>query len=226
VPSQRVATTQSADTPSQSHRPAESQSQPVAVTAPADATPARSQQDQAQPPEPDQVPPTEDADPDPDPKESWPETQEVLQNGIEIVDRPEGGNVVTISPQGTQISIESTETGSDGTETPTTTDSDAPEWFEYEQPGETDPGEANIDESTDEESLVVLNYPTSSKGDDDHADNWQSVESTYFELRERGEPFIVCDPARTVHTTSVNPHTGELEERTIHITELCWTEYP
>jgi len=39
-----------------------------------------------------------------------------------------------------------------------------------EQPGETDPGEAHIDESTDEESLVVLNYPTSSKGDDDHAD--------------------------------------------------------
>ena len=39
------------------------------------------------------------------------------------------------------------------------THSDAPEWFEYEQPRETDPGEANIDESTDEESLVVLTSP-------------------------------------------------------------------
>jgi len=29
-----------------------------------------------------------------------------------------------------------------------------------------------------------------------------------------------------VHTTSVNPFTGEMEERTIHIAELCWTEYP
>jgi len=114
----------------------------------------------------------------------------------------------------------------DGDETTTTTDSEAPDWFEHEQPDETDPGEASIDESTDEESLVVLNYPTSSKGDPDHADNWQSVESTYFELRERGEPFIVCDPARTIHTTRMNPFTGEMEETTIHITELCWTEYP
>jgi len=174
--------------------------------------------------------PAADADPEPDvvAKESWPETKEVLDNGIEIVDRPEGGNVVTISPNGQQISIQRTESDGDGDgdETTTTTDSEAPDWFEHEQPGETDPGEANIDESTDEESLVVLNYPTSSKGDPDHADNWESTESTYFELRERGEPFIVCDPARTIHTTRMNPFTGEMEETTIHITELCWTEYP
>ena len=157
-------------------------------------------------------------------KEDWPETKEVLENGIEIVDRPEGGSVVTITPNGEQISISRTDADGDGGDV-TSTDSQPPEWHEHEQPGEIDEGEAHIDEATDDASLVVLNYPDSQKGDDDHADNWESVERTYFELRQRGEPFIVCDPARDVHTVWTNPETGEVVEKVIHVTELCWTEY-
>ncbi|MXW26060.1 MAG: hypothetical protein F4Z77_07220 [Dehalococcoidia bacterium] len=211
----QAAPQRQADAPPRSDQAAESRTPPVTDSSPASDPPAVTETAGDAGSEPAAVVA----------KEDWPETKEVLENGIEIVDRPEGDSVVTITPNGEQISISRTDADGDGGDV-TSTDSQPPEWHEYEQPGEIDEGEAHIDETTDDASLVVLNYPDSQKGDDDHADNWESVERTYFELRQRGEPFIVCDPARDVHTVWTNPETGEVVEKVIHVTELCWTEYP
>ncbi|MXZ87486.1 MAG: hypothetical protein F4Z07_01355 [Dehalococcoidia bacterium] len=235
----QAAPQRQADAPPRSDQAAESRTPPVTDSSPASDPPAVTEttgdagSDSLTDPTPASDPPavtetTEDAGSEPAAvvaKEDWPETKEVLENGIEIVDRPEGGSVVTITPNGEQISISRTDADGDGGDV-TSTDSQPPEWHEHEQPGEIDEGEAHIDEATDDASLVVLNYPDSQKGDDDHADNWESVERTYFELRQRGEPFIVCDPARTVRRTWTDPDTGEVTEYDLHITELCWTEYP
>ncbi|WP_419923827.1 hypothetical protein [Candidatus Poriferisocius sp.] len=145
-----------------------------------------------------------------------------------IDERPTGDNVVTISPAGDSITIETTTTDGDS-ESQT---HEAPAWAEShedvdkinEWANAVQEAAENGNEPADDGATVVINNPTSDTSDEGHAENWENWHRAYENQKESGEPFMVCDPARTVETTWVDPDTGESKAITIEIEELCWWE--
>ena len=125
-------------------------------------------------------------------KENWPETEEVLTDGVvtlEIVNRPVGDNVVTITPEDDGITI----TGADGEDAR----SQAPLWPDHPGKGDADadPGAQTVGEAIgDGRHLVVLNRPATRKSDGEaHARQWDAWQTTYLELIASGEPFVECE---------------------------------
>ncbi len=107
----------------------------------------------------------------------------------EIVNRPEGDNVVSITPNGDRITIKDSNNGE--------TQSDAPLWQDNpnkDEPG-ADPGSQNIGDTTgDEDVMVVLNRPTTTTDDgEEHTKQWDAWYATYYELVALGNDFIECE---------------------------------
>ena len=124
--------------------------------------------------------------------ENRPNIQNVLADGVataEDVSRPEGDNVVTISPNGDGITI----TGSDNSEA----QSEAPLWPDNPRKDdpEADPGSHKVDEAiSGQQVLVVLNRPTTTREDgEEHAQQWDAWQTTYLELISNGQSFIECE---------------------------------
>lgn len=125
-------------------------------------------------------------------KDSWPIVQEVHTDGVvsvDIVNRPEGDNVVTITPNGDGITI--TGADDDGTQ------SEAPLWPDHPQKGdpEADPGSQRVGEAIGgQRTVVVLNRPATTTSDgEEHESQWDAWHTTYLELISNGEPFIECE---------------------------------
>ena len=122
-------------------------------------------------------------------KENWPETQAVVTNGgvsVQIVNRPEGANVVTIVPDDDGITVKAADAE---------TQSDAPLWPDHprkDDPG-ADPGARQLADAIDDESVVVLDRPATTKHDGEaHANQWDAWHTTFLELVANGEPFVEC----------------------------------
>ncbi len=123
----------------------------------------------------------------------------------EIVNRPEGDTVVTITPNGNGITIKV----ADNEET----QSQAPLWPDNpnKDDPEADPGSQEVGEAiADQQVLVVLNRPTTTRDDGEkHANQWDAWQTTYLELISKGNPFIECE---------IDHHVPEVEH--------CWVVDP
>ena len=150
--------------------------------------------------------PAGSADGDAAEKRNWPETTDTVSDGVvttQIVNRPAGENVVTITPMSDGILI----TGLDSE----ASHSEAPLWPDHPDKGDSDadPGSEIVNDAIGNgQNVIVLTRPTTAQSDADHAGQWDAWYTTYLELVARGDPFIDCEPA----------HAGLPEE--------CWVTDP